>query len=270
MTGWLKSIKQFYLVLSLQSRQAMHHKTAAVAVIVSWGLRMGMTILLYHGIYRVMGKEDIKGLSFSVASSSMLLYALYSGFGSREMFKQINNEYKSGLIEVWVNKPVSYCLMKMADVLGRNIPVVCGLAICVCLYWGAFGLPTLNEISMRFICGLALLVMGVVIGYLIYTLVGLSVIWLKDATGTWLIVDKLVMIFGGAYIPIAFFPPWLRYAGEMLPTTAMTYITQVFYPDFFDHLPRFISTQIFWILLLVAAINRVNKLMNRHLLVNGG
>lgn len=270
MTDGLKSLQQFWLVLRLQARQAWHHKAAAFAVVVSWGLRMGMTILLYYGIYRVMGVDQVKGLSFSVATSSMILYALYSGFGNREVFKIINNEYKSGLIEVWVNKPVSYSLMKMAEVMGRNIPAACGLGFCAALYWGGVGLPDVDHLALRLAAGGALLAMGVLIGYLTYALVGLSVIWLKDATGTWLIVDKLVMIFGGAYIPIAFFPDWLRYTGEILPTTAMTYVAQMFYPDFIDHLPRFIGLQLVWIMVLSLALHRVTRSMDRYLLVNGG
>lgn len=270
MKNGLKSLYQFWLVLRLQTRQAWHHKAAACAVVMSWGLRMGMTILLYHGIYRVMGVDHVKGLSFSVATSSMILYALYSGFGNREVFKAINNEYKSGLIEIWVNKPASYVLMKMAEVLGRNIPAGCGLFFCATLYWASVGLPDVDHMMLRIVFGGLLLVMGVMIGYLTYALVGLSVIWLKDATGTWLIVDKMVMIFGGAYIPIAFFPDWLRYTGEMLPTTAMTYVSQMFYPDFIAHLPRFVGLQCLWVVILSGSLWYISRLMNRFLSVNGG
>lgn len=263
-------IRNFFLMLRLHTRQAFFHKKSAIATIVSWGLRVALTLLLYNGIYKLLGTQAIKGITFNIAASSMMLYAVYSGFGGRDMFRIINNEYKSGSIEIWFNKPIAYLSMKMAENIGKNLPSALGLILCMVVFWSFRGIPETDHTIIRLLCGIGLLFMGIIISYLMYSLIGLSAIWLEDASPVFAINDKLVMVFGGVYIPIAFFPHWFRMFGESLPVGATNFLTQIFYPDFFTNLPRFVMTQCIWIILLGWAVYAVNKAAYSRLTVNGG
>lgn len=265
-----KPLKDFRLILRLQTRQEWYHRAAALSTLIAWSLRMGLTILLYHGIYDIIGKADIKGINFQTAAGSMVFYAIYSGFNSRGIFHTINTEFKSGAIELWLNKPISYILLKIGENLGKNIPTACALILCAVLFWSLNGLPPVDHLLLRFLAGTVLLILGVIVGYLLYSLIGLSAVWLQDATGVFMIADKIIMVFGGAYIPIAFFPHYFRLIGESLPTGAVTFLSQTFYPDFFDNLPRFIVTQLAWVLALGFALYQGSNAVNKHMTVNGG
>jgi ABC-2 type transport system permease protein len=265
-----KTIAQFWLILRLQTRQAWFHRAAVLGIVMSWGLRMGITILLYQGIYKIIGTTSIKNISFQIAASSMILYAVYSVFGTRDISRIINNDYKSGAMEVWLNKPISYLVFKIAETLGKNIPATVTLTVVALGFLWIGGPKDIDHMLIRFLLGALLLFLGIVVGCLLYSLIGLSVVWLQDGTSAYWIVDKFVMVFGGAYIPVAFFPHDFRLIGESLPTGAVTFLSQIFYPDFFVNTPRFIATQLFWIAALGFSLFKASQAANKNLTVNGG
>lgn len=240
-------------------------------MVATWTLRLGMTMILYAGIYDLMNAESIKGIDFPMAASSMLLYAVFSGFGTRDISRAIDMEFKSGVIEIWLNKPIPYLVLKTGQSVGKNIPAATAIITATMGFWfiGGF-LPDVLDLPLRFLCGLVLLVFGLVAGTLLYSIIGLTSVFLHDGKAIYLINDKLIMVFGGIYIPIGFFPENFRLIGEALPTGSAIFVTQMFYPDLFENLPRFIALQIFWIGAMGFALYRLNKAVNNHMTVNGG
>ncbi len=252
-------------------RQAWYHKKAASVSVMSWSIRMGMTILLYYFIYRLRNGDAVNGIDFQVAAGGMIIYAIYAGSGYRSLFPIINREFKTGGIEIWINKPINYIQLKIAEVFGKSIPVVLGLILAATAFWVLSGqFPQVGQMPLRIGAGFVLLLLGLLIATLLYALVGISAIWLIDAQPAYLILDKLIMIFGGAYIPIGFFPQTFRLVGELLPTGAAIYVTQLFYPDFLTNFPRFLITQIIWALVLLFVVYRAYISASTKLTVNGG
>lgn len=267
----MKALNNFLTIYAMNVRQAWFHRRAATASVLSWAIRMGLTILLYAFIYQLRNGEAVNGIDFKIAASGMVLYAIVLGFGYRDLFRTINREFKTGSIEVWLNKPISYIQMKVAESFGKNMPVVFGLVGAAGLFWLLSGqFPLVDDVWLRMFAGIVLLSLGLAIATLLYVLVGLSVVWLQEATPIYLILDKTIMIFGGAFIPIGFFPGVFRLIGESLPTGAAIYTTQIFYPDLFTNLPRFLATQILWLGILTYAVTVLSKAANRRLTVNGG
>src|SRR5688572_30075822 len=111
----LKTLSEFWLVLRLQARQAFYHRAAVIASVISWAVRMGLTILFYKGVYEILNQDHVKGLTFEIAATSMILYAVLNGFNSRDIFRLIDGEFKSGAIELWLNKPIPYVVMKIGE-----------------------------------------------------------------------------------------------------------------------------------------------------------
>ncbi len=267
----MKPINNFILVLKMNTRQAWFHRGSANAQILSWAIRMGMTIVLYYFVYKTYNIGSVNGITFQIATSSMILYALFVGTGYRNLFSIINRDVKSGAIEVWVNKPVSYIHVKVAETFGKNLPVFFGLLVAGFVFWFVSGqLPVVENMPLRLLAAVPIAILGLVIATLLYVIIGLSAVWLTEAKPIYTIVDKFIMIFGGAYIPIGFFPPALRLVGELFPTGAAIYITQLFYTNFLDNFPRFIAVQIFWLVVLSTGVYFMSKSVNQNLTINGG
>lgn len=267
----MKTLNNSLIVYAMNVRQAWFHRRAATASVLSWSIRMGLTILLYAFIYQLRNGEAVNGIDFKIAASGMALYAIVLGFGYRDLFKTINREFKTGSIEIWLNKPISYIHMKVAESFGKNVPVVVGLLGAAAIFWLVSGqFPLVDDVWLRLFAGVILLSLGLAIATMLYVLVGISVVWLQEASPVYLILDKIIMVFGGAFIPIGFFPGMFRLIGESLPTGAAIYTTQIFYPDLFTNLPRFLVTQLVWLSILAYAVTALSRAANAKLTVNGG
>lgn len=258
-------------IFTIYMRQAFYHRAAALSTIFVWIVRSGVTCMVYTSIYALLNHNTIRNVSYDTAISSLLLAVVYAGFGTREIGKQINVEYKAGLISVWANKPLPYMFLKMAEVVGRNIPSMLGLLLFLVGFW-VIGdhFPQTDHITLRIGAGLIVLLLGLILSVCIYTMIGLSAFFLGDSQSVYMVIDKLMMLFGGVYIPIAFYPGWLRLIGESTPFGATTYVTQIFMVDFLDRLPRFLITQSIWLVVMVVALIALNRAANRQITVNGG
>lgn len=267
----IKQAATVWNVFLIHLRQAFYHKTAAMAMVAVWGSRIGVTILLYSAVYNIMHTGEVKGLTYEVAIGGMLLGMFFAGFGTREITRQIDTENKAGILTIWVNKPVSYVMLKIVEVVGKSIPTALGLIICSAVFWiGADHFPHIEWSTARVVGAVLVLVLGLIISACVYAMVGLCAVFIQDARPAFMIVDKLMMLFGGTYIPVGFFPRWLRLTGETLPIASTTLITQMFYPDFVENLPRFLVTQLFWLVVVIWGLFLFTRAANQRITVNGG
>jgi ABC-2 type transport system permease protein len=267
----VKNLRTFWFIMQLNMRQAFYHKGGAIAMILVWSVRVGVTVLLYANIYKLIGQQNIKGISLEVAISGMMFFAIYSSSSGREIPKRVTAENKSGGIEVWFSKPIPYLLLKLGEVWGKNVPTMLGIAItCFVCWFFVSGKASIDHSILRFVLAVMLLLLGSLISVTLYMLVSLTAIFLVESKAVNYIVDKLIMLFGGIYIPVAFFPTNFRVIGEMLPTTAATYGSQFLYPNFLDNVGRFFTLQIIWLVVLYAGLIFMQNKANKHLTVNGG
>lgn len=271
MNQLLKQARGFWYLLTLYTRQGLYHKVAAASSVMVWGVRMGLTIILYYYIYQLIDDHQAKGVTFSIAVSGMLYFAVFFGFGTRMISRQINKEYRSGGLEVWFNKPLPYLVVKAAETLGKNmLSNGCMLVAFIVITALMANAMQMDHAALRYVCLAWLLVVGLVIATLLYAMIGLSAMFLGSTVSMENIVTKFVMIFGGAYMPIGFFPSMFRLIGEFLPTSAMMYGGQFFYRDFLDNMPRFMATQIVWLVVFSWCSVKLYRKAAKHLSVNGG
>ena len=267
----IRVLRTSWFMFRLYVRQSLYHKAGAVGTVVTWALRIGLTIFLYQKIYHLMGKAEIHGLSFPVALSGMVYFAVFFAFGTRQVSREINRDFKSGSIGTWYNKPISYAGLKIAQVLGKNMMgAIFILTVFVTIAAHIVMQDNIDHIGWRFGVMALSLLMGLLISLCFFTMIGLSAIFLGATDAIENIVSKFIMILGGAYVPVGFFPEKLRLIGDILPTTAMTYGGQFLYSDFIDHAPRFLMLQVMWIVTLGFLVCILNRKVAKHLSVNGG
>ena len=257
-------------VFRLNARQAVFSKSAVWATIATWSIRIGLSILLYHQIYQTLGVAQIKGTNFLTATSSMLLCAFFGVFSTRDLFFRIQEDYETGAMGTWINKPISYILWRFATGLGLNVVAIVGMLLVVVVCFSTAFKPQLPDVGLRVLAGVPLLIMGVILNMLLNGLIGFLAIWLQDARSIWNIQDKINMVFGGAYMPLTFFPSTFRLVGETLPMSAAMLVVQIFYHDFWGNYVRFIITQVFWLVVFVGLMRFMLARVNKHLTTNGG
>lgn len=267
----IKTLQTFWFVFALYIRQSFSHKLGALSISLTWIVRVMVTILLYQQIYNAIGQDHVNGITFPIAISSMLFFTISLSFGFRDLPNLINREVRSGNLEIWFMKPLPYMMLKIAECFGRNIAIT--LALLCIIITGAFlanHYIHTDHVTLRIAFGFTFLIGGWIIAILLYGIVGLSAVFLGNIRGIEMIVNKISIIFSGAYVPVGFFPATFRFIGEMVPTSAMFLGGQCFYPDFFDNVSRFAIIQIVWIITLSLGLTGLSRKVRRHMNVNGG
>ena len=113
-------------------------------------------------------------------------------------------------------------------------------------------------------------ILSQVLTCLMFILCGLSGFWLGgNSEPIDFIVSKLVMILGGAWVPVAFFPKALQLIAEFSPFGASVALSYAMYPNFAERFWILILNVSVWIIIFTIIVQIVSKRAIRKLSVNG-
>ncbi len=260
-----------YLAIFLVSlKDTLFYKGKILTTVFVWFVRVGILLGVYAVAYRYVG-HDIRGVSFSVAIWSIGIYFLLLTIMGRRVFKDISDEVQFGTIETKINKPIQFVLYHWVGRMGKNLlDFVLSGATAIVFLLLVVGLP---DVAFSFAWigkASALFVIGLLLSYVLYSLVGLSAFWLEVADPAFWIVDKSVMILGGSFIPVALFPDVMRRIAEFSPFGAIMFADQAFNPDFHERWVWLLVAQIVWLVILAVALAWIYRLAQKRLFVNGG
>lgn len=138
------------------------------------------------------------------------------------VFMQIQEEVKEGSIAYALGRPYSYIGFKVARSLGESLvrafPIlILGFLVCT-LFTGL-----LPGVFRALPYGLILITGGIILYLMWGIIIGLLAFWTEEVTPFFWILQKLVFIGGGLFIPIDFFPSWLQGSAKVLPFAFSAY-----------------------------------------------
>jgi ABC-2 type transport system permease protein len=184
----------------------------------------------------------------------------------------IGADIRSGDIAQRLIKPYPYHLQLAASfhatsvtaTLTRTMPML----IAALLWIGL--LPPVS--AAAFLAFLLTAVLGGVIHSLVDLIIGYTAFWLTDYWHLSWFKRALFMLFGGAILPLWFYPEWLRAVCGYLPFQYVVYQPMAVYLGRVPSgqiIPSF-AMQLFWIAVLFLLERAVWKLTQRKLTVQGG
>jgi ABC-2 type transport system permease protein len=231
-------------------------------------------IVLLAAIYKVAyDHQSHVGLPYANAVWSIALYfALIIGLSTRNVFKLIDRDVKTGAVEAVLVRPLDWRLTKVCMQIGKNLLEV---AVISCSFFVTLvlliGLPDMSFITPVFIIGyLAIMLMAIIASSALFVAVGLTAFWLNDAQPTYRLVDKVILIFGGAFVPIALLPQVVQEVVRYSPFSMYAASTQLFNPDLARYLVPTLVSSVIWTLLTILFCNWVWSRVQRRIEVNGG
>lgn len=207
--------------------------------------------------------------------STVIAFSIYFAiliFGYRNIAKSLGESIRTGEASLYINKPMNYLFFKSASNAGSNLLGVMMTFVAV-LFFFLFIQPIeiAKYISLfSFLIWIVIFAQGVMLGCLIYTAIGLCAIWFEQIEPVYWIVDKSIMLLGGAYIPVAFMPKVLVVFAEYSPFGAISFATQLGYPNFLDHSLILFLSQLFWIIFFLIIVRSMYKKLLTNIFVNGG
>lgn len=231
-------------------------------------------IVALLGIYSVAFNArggSLAGMDMTSTLWSIRAYFIVLALSVRLVAKEMAKEIRHGSFETKLNKPFNYFVASWATQLGRGMPyfILVG-AFNVAFLFIVLGPPAL-QFSLIWAAGaLALFLGGICLGLLFYGIIGLCAVWLQDVDPLYWVMDKGVMLLGGAYIPVALFPSSIRALGEHTPFGAIMFISHIFNPDFSARWGELFLTQVIWMLIFFIVAVFVYKNAMKHVSVNGG
>ena len=87
--------------------------------------------------------------------------------------------------------------------------------------------------------GLITILLGILLGTSLQMIIGLLAFWFEEVMPFWWIIQKLVFVIGGMFIPIDVYPEWLQNIARYTPFAFAAYWPATV---FVDHSPQRVAT----------------------------
>jgi ABC-2 type transport system permease protein len=180
-------------------------------------------VFIFWSLWKVIfaGRGFLAGLSIVQTVWYLTFTETIELSKSRVLF-QVQEEVKDGTLMVTLSRPYSYPLFHFSRAMGESIvkivPIMVeGLILCTILVGPLPGYLR----ALPF--GLVLIVAGLAVTNLWMLAIGLLAFWAEEVSPFYWIVQKLVFILGGLFLPIDLFPSWLAGIARVLPFAYSAY-----------------------------------------------
>jgi ABC-2 type transport system permease protein len=261
---------RLYLAVAERSfRRHLAYRAAALAGVFTNSIFGGVISAVWVAFFRDNPAETVAGYSQEEALTyvwvAQAMLAPVAIWGWWEMAHTI----RTGDVVSDLMKPFDYYLYWLSQHLGRAasqllVRFLPTLAIGALFF--DLSLPTAPGRWLVFAFSLAL---AVVVSFGIIFLFNVSAFWLSDVMGTRMFSLAVVNFLSGQYVPLAFFPDWLRLIANALPFRAM-FMTPIEVLLGKGNLALLLAQQAVWIAVLAAAGYAVLGRAVRKVVVQGG
>ncbi|MEM7262165.1 MAG: ABC-2 family transporter protein [Planctomycetota bacterium] len=166
-----------------------------------------------------------------------------------DLHLRMEEDARSGDVVYRLSRPISYFWGKVAEGVGAL-----AVRLAVIGTGGFVGTALMVGFPLELEACAAIAITGIIasgIGLLSLAMVGLTGIWLRDVSPTFLVWQKLTFVLGGLILPLEIYPHWLRTIAEWTPFHATLYAAGRWALSVDGlTLARTVAVQVGWLLLL--------------------
>jgi ABC-2 type transport system permease protein len=267
---FMKKIRIASRIIKTLVKDSIHYPSRLYANIFIIVARLGVLLFLYKYVFQI-NDGVVNGVTFIVVAWSMFFYFIFSNYNLRRISRLIMEDVQSGNVEIFLNRPISYLFYKIWWTFGLGFYnfIFIGIVGFIVLSL-LIGIPESMTIGL-FIPTLILeFILTSILSIIIYSIVGLFAFWIEDINPVFWIVDKLVMILGGSYLPVALFPVFLYKIAIYSPFGASMFISHIVYDSWRFDWYKLMGIQILWIFVLGILLLWMFKRVKEKVSVNGG
>lgn len=269
-TTFSEKLDKYLSIAQISLKEILYYPQKLRVTLILVPFRILVLLLIYQYTFNYIGRS-VNGINANIAIWSISVYHILLFVQFRGIFRTINDEIRKGSIETQINKPYNFLIYKFWEHLGKGLPnLVISLFTVIPMLYLLTGFPTLNLSLLDVYAAMFLIIGGTLVSAALYILIVLPALWIDDATPIFWIVDKSILILGGAFIPLALLPQSFQTFANLTPFGAPMFATQMFYPDFSSRWPLLIAVQAFWATVLFALVSIVYSKAQQKLSVNGG
>jgi ABC-2 type transport system permease protein len=252
--------------LSLAFRMGVRQAVGQPLAVIGQLVILVVLLLSYGAIAKAISVGDLDRLHLNAAYMiwyiAMTETVMMLGLWHCRDFQQ---DIASGLMDVWLLRPTSFWMLKLAEWMGEEIiRFLPTLLVAVLLARMISGIwleanPVFVLIVPAMLCAMTLLLCSAI-------LLGLATIWIGNTTAGLWIYFKCIFIFGALLWPMVFYPVWLRQVAMLSPfPSILAHVGELVLPITDQAIVLHALQQFFWICVLLIACNFVAQAARRRL-----
>lgn len=223
-----------------------------------------LRILLLKAVWTAAyaGRTSVDGIALPALITFLTLGNLQLVLMRPMLVWYIQRRIHEGQIALDLARPVPFLGQLFAQQVGATaglLPFVL-LAIPLAFVVGGMAPPASPEAALAYLVSLSL---AFLIATLIGLLMGLVAFWTVESLGVGVIYEFATQFFGGALIPLSFFPSGLRTLADLLPFQTQVFIPVSIYTGTIsgpEEIAGALGLQVFWI----AALSVIAWLVWQH------
>ncbi len=191
-----------------------------------------VVMFVFYSLWRAIYGGNVAIAGFTMVQ--MLWYLTFTEaieLSQTRIFLPISEEVKDGTIAYSLNRPYSYVLFWISRGMGENIVK----ALPLLIEGFVLALIMVGPLPGYFRAlpiGLVTIVLGILIGTILQAIIGLLAFWFEEVMPFWWIIQKLVFVIGGMFIPIDFYPEWLQRLARFTPCAFAAYCPATVFVEF--------------------------------------
>jgi ABC-2 type transport system permease protein len=205
-------------------RAAFRERLRCRADLAGAGAFLALVLFVFHRVWSAVAGDQ--GTVGGLTVAQLLTYLLVAELvvmGPGTVHQVLGEDVRSGAFVVSLLRPLSLARWELARAAGGTCARVlvlapAGLAAVAALT----GLPRLDPRGLA-VGGLVLLPAALAVELCVRVAIGLSALWVEEAAPFYWIWQKLAFVMGGLFLPLDFYPPWLRILADALPFRALVY-----------------------------------------------
>lgn len=256
-------------IMRIFMRNQMQDRTNIILDVFNMVARCLIVFLLYAYIFQIKG-GSINGVDYKTTMWSMFIYFCIMTLSVRRIDDIIMRDVKSGNVEVYMNKPRSYLTINFLRVIGQGLFSFLFISFIGTIIMIVFiGVPNV-DLKVFIPSFIIVLFLGQILGLILYGIIGLLAFFIQDVRPVHWIVDKLVMVLGGSYLPISMFPKFMKVLAYASPFGAVNFASSTVYESWNNEYLSRIGLQLLWILVFGLLLHFIYKKSKEKAMINGG
>lgn len=261
----IKAWNKYFALYKISFKQAWYNKANLSGLL----FFLFILIFIYNRLWEVIGiQTGEQGIN-----STFIWYLLFAEaiiLSSPKIERTFFDDIRSGTMAYYINKPISFFLMRYTEALGN-------MSVCFCLLVGFGSLATLFFTGQppfkieHFPLITLMCFLSACLNTLLFAAIGLCGLWLHSIRTLSMAIERLAFIFGGAIFPLTIYPQWFVDIAKWTPFYSIYYQTIKLVYDFsWTNLGKVILLNGFWSLLFISFITYAYSKLNKKVNVYGG
>jgi ABC-2 type transport system permease protein len=264
-----RNVPAYLQLASMWPKMAVIYRLELMFNMVGLLLRVFLLSMVFRAVYA--GRATVDGIALDQVITFVTLANLQNVLLSPMIADHIRERIRDGSVVYELGRPPSFLGQLLALQAGSTAALVPFVMLALPFAWLVGGIMPPPTLAAALLYVLSL-VLGYIIGVLLSVLIGLAAFWTTEIGGFLMIYMFVNRFFGGALVPLWFFPPLLRRLAEALPFQAQTFIPLSLYSGQSAGVDAAgaLVLQLGWVTLLAAVDWTVWRRAMRRVVVQGG